>query len=185
MNYHFCIEGPDGVGKSTLADQLKNFFNIPVIRLNVKTLNGIEIASQSFNETIVQFKQYPFILDRWWISSKVYAKVYNRTDDFSYLKHFAKILPNSYLIYLYSPIEVLLSRKQDELIHPAKLKEICLEYDTLITSKFCNENFHYTIKIDTSKSNQFKKVLEFMGIEPPIVGTTAFNTKESLLNDKK
>lgn len=160
MNYHFILEGPDGVGKSTLARKLSRVFDIPIIRLDVGRLENIEIASKTFNKTITQFKNYPFILDRWFISSMVYAKVYNRADDLSYIDSFKKLLPNSYLIYMNAPINVLLERKDDELISPDKLKVICEEYDRLITPEFSLQYFDKLIKVDTSKEDQFYRVME-------------------------
>lgn len=168
-NYHFILEGPDGVGKSTLANQLKEYFKIPIIRMEVETLNNIEIQSVIFNKTVPQFKEYPFILDRWWISSMVYAKVYNRSDDLRYIEKFKKILPNSYLVYLHAPIETLLARKNDELIVPEKLKKICAQYEETITNELCNDYFDHTISIDTSKQDQFKTVLEYMQILPEYI----------------
>lgn len=84
------IDGPDNVGKTTVINKLHESTGYPIIKMpNMKEYfeKGLtEEFSKLFNETIVQFRKFSFILDRGFTSSLVYSKVYNRSFDLSYLK---------------------------------------------------------------------------------------------------
>ena len=157
-NIHFVLEGSDGAGKSTIAKLISKKYSLPIISQKIDTFDDIEITSKTFNTTIPQFSSVPFILDRWWISSKIYAKIYKRNDDFSYIDSLKKILPNSCLIYLYAPTKTLLSRKDDKLVSPRMLSKINNLYPAAINDHWYDEYFHKTVVIDTTEKLNFSKI---------------------------
>lgn len=93
---HILIDGADGLGKTTICQMLSRTLNLPVIKMpNMEEyLNKgtPEEFSKLFNETIIQFAEYDFIMDRGFTSSLVYSKVNNRKDDLSYISRIEQIL---------------------------------------------------------------------------------------------
>lgn len=97
---HILIDGPDKVGKTTVIKMLSDQLNIPVIKMtNMKDYltgslseNKAEEFSKLFNETLIQFKDSSFIMDRGFTSSIVYSRVFNRSFDLSYLDDIEQIL---------------------------------------------------------------------------------------------
>lgn len=90
---HIIIDGPDKVGKTTVIKILADRLSLPIIKMpnmkeyinNEPSEDTAEKFSKLFNETIVQFKDTSFILDRGFTSSLVYSKVFNRRFDLSYI----------------------------------------------------------------------------------------------------
>lgn len=86
---HIILDGSDNLGKTTTLNMLSEKLQLPVIKMpNMKEYierDMTEQMSQLFSETIVQFKDYPFLMDRGYCSSIVYSKVFNRTFDLSYI----------------------------------------------------------------------------------------------------
>lgn len=126
------IDGVDGCGKTTIAELLSKKLKIPIIKMpNMKEYFGkgtTEEFSKLFNETIVQFKQYGFIMDRGFTSSLVYSQVYGRPVDISYIDKLEKDLDAKVVILTALP-EVFLKRKPfDEIITSQKRIEINEEY---------------------------------------------------------
>ena len=80
-NIHIILDGADGVGKTTVVNLLSEKLNIPIIKMKGMSRyfkKNPEEASQIFNETVIQFKDFPFIQDRGWTSSIVYSIAYKR-----------------------------------------------------------------------------------------------------------
>lgn len=129
------VDGPDGTGKSTVCSILSRNLELPVVKMpNMKKyfeLGLTEEFSELFNETILQFKDRSFILDRGFPSSLVYNKVYNRGANLEYLKNFEDRLGCQVFI-LYGDDQVLFERRpQDEIISREKRIEVNAEYQRL------------------------------------------------------
>ena len=87
---HLLIDGRDKVGKSTVCHLLSRKLDLPIIKMpNMKEYfhkATAEEFSKLFNETIVQFSESSFILDRGFPSSMVYSKVFARDFDLDYIR---------------------------------------------------------------------------------------------------
>lgn len=103
MNYlksnlplHIIIDGADKLGKTTVVNMLSRKLNLPIIKMpNSKEYikkGTIEEMSRLFNETIVQFAEFSFIMDRGFTSSIVYSKLEDRKIDLGYLRNIENIL---------------------------------------------------------------------------------------------
>lgn len=86
---HLIIDGSDNLGKTTALQLLSEHLKLPIIKMpNMQTYikkGDVEKYSQLFSETIIQFKQYPFLMDRGFTSSLVYSKIFGRDYNFEYL----------------------------------------------------------------------------------------------------
>lgn len=100
---HIIIDGSDNLGKTTILRMLSKEMELPVIKMpNMQTYienNNAEAFSKLFNETIVQFKQFSFLLDRGFTSSQVYSELFGREFDLGYLKDTEKILDPKIVIF--------------------------------------------------------------------------------------
>lgn len=116
---HIIIDGPDGVGKSTVCDLLSKSSGYPIIRMadSAKYFSDpqfLEIMARQFNETVSQFAKYPFIMDRGYPTSLVYSKIFNRKGDLSYIKDIEyKLNPHVYILSRKEPFadDPLLNRE--------------------------------------------------------------------------
>lgn len=107
---HIIIDGADGLGKTTVIQKLGRVLQLPTIKMpNMKEYvekNSPEEFSKLFNETIVQFSEFDFILDRGFTSSRVYSRVFLRPFDLSYLTSIENILnPVVFIMTGRSPAE--------------------------------------------------------------------------------
>ncbi len=68
---NIIIEGPDGVGKSTLVKKLKEYYNIDSIRLSYKDPKDYNFYSRILEKT-------DCIFDRQFISEIVYSPIFGR-----------------------------------------------------------------------------------------------------------
>lgn len=132
---HILLDGADGTGKSSIALRLQTATGFPIIKMpNMKEYieNGSpEEFSRLFNETIVQFKDTNFIMDRGYTSSLVYSKIFNRTFDLTYLDEIEKQL---------DPLVFILTRqkqnyREDEIFDKEKVAQLDLEYTKLANKK--------------------------------------------------
>lgn len=101
---HIIIDGSDKRGKTTVCKLLSQALQIPIIKmLNTKDyiLHGTtEEFSRLFNETVAQFKDSDFILDRGYPSSMVYSKVFSRSFDLGYIDQVERDLdPEVFIIH--------------------------------------------------------------------------------------
>ena len=99
---HLLIDGADKLGKTTVIEILKRQLNLPVIKMpNMKEYienNNAEEFSKLFNETIVQFAEYSFIMDRGFTSSIVYSAVFDRDFKLGYISNIEQILDPNVII---------------------------------------------------------------------------------------
>lgn len=75
------IEGPDGVGKTTLAQTLSQAYNIPIIHLTYykdkdKHEDQFKKVLELINNSINDYNARGFIIDRYILSSMVYSEVF-------------------------------------------------------------------------------------------------------------
>lgn len=93
---HILIDGADGLGKTTVCHLLSRRTGYPTVKMpNMKEYiekGSAEEFSKLFNETIVQFSDFDFILDRGFTSSLVYGKHFKREFDYSYLDNIRNVL---------------------------------------------------------------------------------------------
>ena len=132
---HIIIDGPDGCGKTTIVKMLSKKLDIPILKmLSAKSLfnkNVIEIASYTFTQLLIQLKNYEYILDRGFITSLVYSKVYNRKDDLSYLKAVEKQMKPVIIILTATNEELFKRRPVDAIISREQRIKVKDEYDRL------------------------------------------------------
>lgn len=142
------IDGVDGCGKTTVVDMLSKRFKLPIVKMpNMKEYfekGTAEEFSKLFNETIVQFRKYPFIMDRGFPSSIVYNDVYDRKFDLTYLDEIEKQLDCKVVILTATPTAFLKRRPFDDIITGEKRIHINEAYLALAQEK------GYTV-IDTSE----------------------------------
>ena len=100
---HILIDGADNTGKSTVIRMLSRHLNLPVIKMpNMKEYidkDQTEEFSKLFNETLVQFQEFSFIMDRGFTSSQVYSKVFKRTFNLDYIDKIEQQLSPSVFIF--------------------------------------------------------------------------------------
>ena len=93
---HIIIDGSDNLGKTTLLNSLSKQLDLPILKMpNMKKYikNGdVEEFSRLFNETIIQFAKYPFLMDRCYTSSLVYNEIFKRGGDMLYLEEIEQAL---------------------------------------------------------------------------------------------
>jgi thymidylate kinase len=119
------FEGNDCSGKTSIAKEVADALKWPIIKVNTGAYvrEGVAIGSNElerlmkvFNETVAQFDTYNFILDRAFISTQVYSKVYERKYDISYIDGIIKNhSDNALIIWVWSPLDLVLKRvRQDK-----------------------------------------------------------------------
>jgi len=100
---HLIIDGSENLGKTTVLTLLSKKLDLPIIKMpNMQDYiknNQAEVFSKLFNETVVQFAQYSFLLDRGYTSSQVYSKLFGRDFDLGYLKDTEEILKPKIIIF--------------------------------------------------------------------------------------
>lgn len=100
---HLIIDGSDNLGKTTVVKMLSMKLGLPIIKMPNMTeyigRGATEEFSKLFNETIIQFREYPFILDRGFPSSLVYSSIFNREFNLSYIEETEKLLDPTVFIF--------------------------------------------------------------------------------------
>lgn len=153
------IDGPDGTGKTTVCNILAEKLEWPIVKMpNMKEYfdKGMtEEFSKFFNEMLLQFKGFDFILDRGYTSSLVYSKVYERQFDLSYLYNYEKDLNAKVIILTVSDEKMYERRPVDEIIINELRSEIRDEFERLAAS-------HNYKLIDTSNLTPEEVVEEIL-----------------------
>lgn len=133
------IDGPDGTGKSTVCDILSDRMKMPIVKMpnmvQYFTENNPEEFSKLFNETIVQFKDSDFILDRGFTSSLVYSKVYDRQFNLSYLENLEKTLDAEVYILTVDDEQMMERRPVDEIITKEFRSQVRDEFENLAANR--------------------------------------------------
>jgi len=153
------IEGPDGIGKTTTIDLLKNKLNLPVLKMmrakKAFNANNIEEISYVFNKTLEQLKDVGYILDRGPISSLIYSKIYGRKSNLKYILPLIQKI-NPVIIYLTSSEDKQLERKEkDEVIEDKMRKSIAKQYESFYLQNLLNLSI---FRLDTSKLSPIEVV---------------------------
>lgn len=140
------IEGCDLSGKSTIIKCLKNcdYFNdwkvFNYFKIKEKFpdtwLQNIDLCAEIEYNSIIQLKQFKLILDRFYISSIIYNKVFDRKYDVSYIDQ--KLFQKDLIVYV--------SIDDDALIKRAK----CRSEDKKILDKLLELNQEYKNFFDNS-----------------------------------
>lgn len=131
---HLLIDGADKVGKSTVIKLLSRELNLPIIKMpNMKEYlekGTPEEFSKLFNETIVQFAEFSFIMDRGFTSSRVYSTVFKRKVDLKYIDLIEQVLDPQIFILLGPQLEPDDIKQNNE-----KREEIQFVFETLADGK--------------------------------------------------
>jgi len=90
------IDGADKLGKTTVVKMLSRKLNLPIIKMPdskefIKD-GSIEKVSKFFNESLIQFQEFSFIMDRGFTSSRVYSEVFDRVANLRYIENIENIL---------------------------------------------------------------------------------------------
>lgn len=101
----FILEGPDGVGKTTLALELQKLTGGRYVHLTYRFRSKIDVYHTATLKLIdILSRKQPVILDRWWVSEIVYADAYRGGSKFikSYfaLEHAATVMGAIYVMCL-------------------------------------------------------------------------------------
>lgn len=129
------VEGPDGVGKTTVCAHMSEMTGIPVFKAPSEKQIFREGGRQSlaFDHTLVSFLEqtgYRFISDRCYISELVYSKVFGRETDMGLLR----LIDNAHarlgtrVLYLYSSE---LPAREDDLVPAEKYWDVKAAYDAV------------------------------------------------------
>lgn len=76
----FIIDGPDGTGKTTLANRLSEIYNIPIFHLTY--YKDRELHQEQFHKATQMMQDWisnpegGFIIDRYILSEMIYRKIY-------------------------------------------------------------------------------------------------------------
>lgn len=182
------IEGADGVGKTTVAQELQK--TIPLSTL-IKLSGSPKDVSQRFYMQELYYKIYPFlefvseeqhvILDRFTTSERVYSKLF-KGYDVSYLDEYEELLDDQMdiiQVYLSLPSEKILERIENKKTespnekHPSEdvLGRICGQYYHVIDK----ETGFTTLLLDADQSPK--------DIVNDIIRKVKFVTGEDLLDE--
>lgn len=115
---HILLDGADGTSKTTICQMLSRFLNLPIIKMpdskQYIEKGSIEEFSKFFNETVIQFLEFDFILDRGYPSSLVYSRVLGRDFDLSYIDKIEKMLKPK--VFIFTTLEENNSHKDDRFL---------------------------------------------------------------------
>jgi thymidylate kinase len=144
--------GNDRSGKTSIARYIAKKLNWPIIKINTGQYvrEGVPIGSNElerlmkvFNETVWQFKDSNFILDRGFISTLVYSKVYERTYDTNYILDLMETeCDNLLVVHVYTPPELILKKLGEDKHNVIEAKNIPLldaEYKRFFNTKYWDD----------------------------------------------
>jgi thymidylate kinase len=128
-NYPIIVlEGPDGVGKTSLGLALQQHLGARYIHLTYRFRNKMDVYHYAAIRLCAHLAQkQPVILDRWWISEILYAEAYRGGSPFIkrhfLLEHIANAMGLTYVVclpedreqYLKHYMDVKQSRSEAEL----------------------------------------------------------------------
>ena len=145
------FEGHDLVGKTTLAEEFSRQTGIEIFRrFVVKKLDNwmkyIDVIAEVEYNALKHFKN-DLILDRSFVSSIVYEKVYQRNYDMSYVNF--SDFPKHLIVYMYlskEKLEERLEERAEDFIIKKRIFELKDAYDEFFSS---NHNLN-VVRIDGS-----------------------------------
>ncbi len=99
------LEGPDGVGKTSLAHSLQEYLGARYIHLTYRFRDKMDVYHYAAIRLCARLAQnQPVILDRWWISEILYAEAYRGGSPFIkrhfLLEHIANCCGLTYVVCL-------------------------------------------------------------------------------------
>lgn len=112
------LEGPDGVGKTTLAHELKTLLGARYIHLTYRFRDRMNLYHYAAIRLAAHLAQnQPVIIDRWWPSEIAYAEVYRGGSKFTkyyfLLEHIATQMGVTYVMCLPEDREKYLSNFEE------------------------------------------------------------------------
>lgn len=162
------LEGPDGSSKTTQAHALARIYGIPVVKMldshEYFKKGNIEEAAKIFNSTLGQFDTSSFILDRGFVSTLVYAKIFKRSVDTEYLHKINRKLEPLVIILTATEDELRKRRPTDRVIEEQFRNDIRTEYIGVA------ERYSYPI-VDTTGMTPGEVTKELRKIVDEYIGT--------------
>ena len=134
---NIIIEGPDGAGKSTLANELAKLLNMSVRHFGAPR-NSVEAAQQYSLYLDITDGLYNTIIDRAWYSDMVYGPIFRNGAHINYqmMIHLERNLDDAVLIYCTGAEHEmwLAAQKRGETYveNYTQFKEICRQYDYIM-----------------------------------------------------
>lgn len=120
----YIIDGPDGTGKSTLANKLSDTFKLPIYHLTYFSNPELHNAQFSNALDLLRNSDTGFILDRFIFSEQVYSDVYR---DSKYIP----LLDDCFNALAYSDVNVILTVPKDKDRYLEDFKKLCAERDEM------------------------------------------------------
>jgi len=137
---HLLLDGVDNVGKTTVVNLLSRKLDLPIVKMPgtigfIKD-ETIEKVSELYNETIVQFRESSFILDRGFTSSLVYNEVFQRKGQLDYIESIeAKLRPKIFIFTRMSEKNQYVPLCEDPIFNYEEKERINKEFLQLATRK--------------------------------------------------
>lgn len=152
---NIILEGPDAVGKTTLAEKLKNKYNMNIIHSTSKTRNDL-----NYHIDLLDY-QNNTVFDRFHIGELVYPEIYNRSsclslDDFNLINK--RIIDNQDVLVVFYTSD--LSILKDRLIKRGELNYLDeIEQQNKLFSFYASVLSQYDYKyfyiMDISEENSY------------------------------
>jgi thymidylate kinase len=160
------VEGPDGVGKTTICKKLSYGLELPVVKMVKAKVyfkkNVVEEFSFVFNNTLLQLKDLNYIVDRGPLSSLIYSKIYNRKSELAYLYPLLREMDPLVIYLTSSSSTVLLERREkDKVIAPVDRIKVWQGYEEF----FKTQQFVKALRIDTNRKTPvqiYDEIIEYL-----------------------
>lgn len=156
------VEGPDGVGKTTISRALGERLGLPVFKFpdEAKVFRTGQDGWLKFDLGLTYFLDQTdqhFISDRSYVSEFVYAHAFDRDTNWDMIERIDEMHSRlgTTILYLYSSVQ---PAEIDELVPPEKYWHVKSWYD-----KFCNWTSCRVIKFDTEPNSQLDSVSRLLG----------------------
>lgn len=160
---NIIIEGPEAVGKTTLANKLKEKYKMNYEHLSSKTKNDYE-----FHKELLEKNNC--IFDRFFLGELIYPKLYNREAKLNFneaLQLMNKIVENGdiFIVFFTSNINVLKERIKERGNNELKyLEEIEEQNKLFLQFGWIFEAYEYDklLLVDVSKEENYKYLDDFI-----------------------
>lgn len=181
---NIILEGPDAVGKTTLAEKLKKKYNMQIINSTAKTRNDF-----AYHIDLLDY-QNNTVFDRFHIGEMVYPEVYSRPGKLS-LDEFHKInqriIDNNdiLIVFICTNMDIISERliARGELDYLAEMdlqNKLFTQWANIFTENYCYKNFYI---IDIAENNCYNKLDDWIDchINKSTVNTAYRNLCRNLL----